>query len=32
MSALPSIADIAWCDWDVRYVPEADIEAAVGYV
>ena len=25
MSALPSIADIAWCDWDVRFVPKADI-------
>jgi hypothetical protein len=25
MSALPPKADIAECDWDVRYVPKADI-------
>jgi hypothetical protein len=25
MSALPPIADIRWCRWDVRKVPEADI-------
>jgi hypothetical protein len=25
MSALPPIADIAGCDWDVRFVPKADI-------
>jgi hypothetical protein len=27
MSALPPIADIAECNWDVRYVPKADIVA-----
>jgi hypothetical protein len=27
MSALPPKADIAKRDWDVRFVPEADIEA-----
>ena len=25
MSALPPKADIAECDWDVRFVPKADI-------
>ena len=28
MSALPPIADIAECDWDVRFVPKADICSA----
>jgi len=28
MSALPPIADIAECDWDVRFVPKADIEVS----
>jgi hypothetical protein len=27
MSALPPIADIRRCRWDVRFVPEADVEA-----
>jgi hypothetical protein len=31
MSALPSKADIAECDRDVRFVPDADIEVGVGY-
>jgi hypothetical protein len=25
MSALPPIADIRWCGWDVRKVPEAEL-------
>jgi hypothetical protein len=25
MSVLPPKADIVGCDWDVRFVPEADI-------
>jgi hypothetical protein len=25
MSAIPPKADIAECDWDVRFVPKADI-------
>jgi len=25
MSALPPIADIRQCRWDVRYVPQADV-------
>jgi hypothetical protein len=25
MSALPPKADIHWSDWDVRFVPKADI-------
>jgi hypothetical protein len=25
MSALPPKADITECDWDVRFVPQADI-------
>ena len=28
MSALPPIADITESDWDVRFVPQADIEVA----
>jgi hypothetical protein len=31
MSALPPKADIAERNWDVRFVPKADIEARVGY-
>ena len=27
MSALPPKADIAVCDWNVRFVPKADIRA-----
>jgi len=26
MSALPPKADIAECNWDVRFVPKADID------
>jgi hypothetical protein len=29
MSALPPKADIAECDWDVRFVPKADIREVV---
>jgi hypothetical protein len=31
MSALPPKADIAERDWDVRFVPQADILTAVRY-
>jgi hypothetical protein len=31
MSALPPKADIGWRRLYVRFVPEADIEAGVGY-
>ena len=30
MSALPPIADIRQCRWDVRYVPVADIHVNFG--
>ena len=31
MSALPPKADIAESDWHVRFVPKADIQAALEY-
>jgi hypothetical protein len=31
MSALPPKADIAERNWDVRFVPKADIQATVEY-
>ena len=31
MSALPPIADITESDWDVRFVPKADIEELGAY-
>jgi hypothetical protein len=31
MSALPPKTDIGERNWDVRFVPKADIQAAFGY-